>query len=114
MLCRTCDDNPRAKHRRECNTCRNRRWVNKNPLRKAWHNLKHSAKRRSYEFSIPYDFFERLAKKTGYDKNRERAGDQLTINRIINSKGYTVDNIEVISKSLNSSKYHSDDVSIPF
>lgn len=105
MLCKTCDERPAAKERTVCNTCRSRKWRKKNPIRDAWHNLKNSARKRNYQFDLPFEAFKAFAIEHKYDKLKGRGKDNLVIDRVHNNEGYTMDNIAVIKKSTNSKKY---------
>ncbi len=105
MTCKNCQERHAAYQRTVCNTCRSRKWNAKNPIRKAWHNLKRSAKKRNYPFELPYENFYAFAVSTGYDKNRGRTKEAMVIDRINNDQGYTMTNIQVITKSSNSTKY---------
>jgi len=97
---------PAAKDRNECNTCRSKRWIAKNRIRFTWHMIKKSAKRRNIIFFISYKYFEKLILKSGYIKSSGRLKDSLTVDRIDNEKGYIYGNLQVITKSENSIKYH--------
>lgn len=69
----------------------------------AWYWIRKSAKKRGIEFSLPKDWFIKLVTDTGYDKRSGRLRDDLTIDR---RKGYTQENVRVVTKSYNSAKFH--------
>lgn len=100
--------------RKKCNTCRSRLWVSKNRIAKCLHNIKRSAKKRGIPFEITLNEFKKLIKGTGYIENAGRLSDELTVDRIIPTLGYTYDNLQVITKGENVSKYHNDEKDLPF
>lgn len=106
--------NEAAPNRKICYGCKSRKWVAKNRIAKCWHNIKRSAKKRDIPFLITLAEFKKLIKGTGYVENAGRLSNDLTIDRIIPTLGYTYDNLQVIKKGDNVRKYHEDEKDYPF
>lgn len=66
-----------------------------------YNNLKQNAKRRGHEFNLTLEEFRQFCKETGYLKGKGRKAKSLTIDRIDPSKGYQLDNIQVLTNSDN-------------
>lgn len=71
--------------------------------------IKKSAKKRNIPFDLPLEEFREFVNKNGYMENKGRFSNQMSIDRIIPELGYIMDNIQVISKSDNSKKYHAEE-----
>lgn len=99
-------NNPPAPQRKECYKCRSKRIRESDRVRFAYYMIRKSAKKRHLEFTLELPFFREFCKKHGYVENSGRLRDQMTIDRIRNWEGYTNDNIQVLQKGMNSSKYH--------
>ncbi len=108
-LCVQCGIKPRAKKKRKCNGCRSLNYRTKFPERKAFYDLRSSAKKRNLEFTLTLSEFIDLVIPTGYMEKRGRFYDSLTIDRKKNKLGYTRENVRVISKSINSAKGAKED-----
>ena len=68
--------------------------------------LKQSARKRMISFTITLKQFKKLCAQTGYMEHKGRYYDCLTVDRIIPELGYTIENVQVISRQENSDKYH--------
>jgi hypothetical protein len=79
-----------------------------NPLKYSFQNLKDNAKRRGKEFTLTLEEFEKFAVKTAYMHRKGRGRFSYTIDRINPEKGYTLDNIQVLTNSDNVRKMHID------
>lgn len=94
---------------RFCRRCRDRRYKIQSPVSYAYDKLKQSAKRRGHEFTLTVAelemFFE--ANPALYSE-RGRAKECLSIDRIDATKGYSFDNIQVLTVSENGRKAHVD------
>jgi len=88
-----------------CNTCYSRQWRKQNPAKAAYRTLKGNAKRRKIPFELTFAEFKNFAQHTNYLMGKGRSKDSLTIDRIDQQKGYTKDNIQVLSNSENVKKY---------
>lgn len=73
-------------------------------MRSAYNNLKCNAKRRGKEFDLSFEDFEKLAIECDYLKGKGRKTSSYSIDRIDNTKGYTIDNIQVTTLGENSRK----------
>lgn len=90
--------------RKKCWKCIKRKYRAAYPIVAAYQNLRNNAKRRGKEFTITMDQFKKFCRKTKYLQGRGRAADCYSIDRIDNNKGYTVENIRVLTVAENSSK----------
>lgn len=98
-----------------CYKCRSREWRAKDRVKAVYYVIKTSAKRRNIEFTLTLEYLRQFCKDHGYIENKGRLRDQMTIDRIDNNKGYTNENIQVLQKGMNSSKYHNfDKEQMPF
>lgn len=70
----------------------------------AYYTLKSNAKRRGKEFDLTPEQFEQFCRKTLYIGYKGRTGTALSIDRIDSSKGYTMDNIVVLTNRENGAK----------
>lgn len=112
-LCRECQYNEPAPKRTICYKCRSKAWRTKNPAAYLWHNLKKSAKKRGIMFTITQTQFVEFISKTEYAEKRGRLSDSLTIDRRDGRVGYHLSNIQILTKSENSSKYHDKENEYP-
>jgi hypothetical protein len=90
--------------RKFCTVCRNRKSRHIHLIKYLYTNLKYNAKRRGKEFTLSLDEFTDFCNKTKYDQLKGQAPDALSIDRIDNTKGYTINNIRAITIHDNSSK----------
>jgi hypothetical protein len=114
--CCSCNSNAAPK-RRECNRCRYLRRVNEDPIKISYWRLKSSAKRRNKEFTLTLDQFREFCIETNYINKKGISGKAFHIDRIDESKGYTINNIQILSNSDNVKKYrkwvYSDEYGTP-
>lgn len=103
--CKTkyCRNKARPK-RKMCNTCDKKQWRAKYPMKACFQTLRQNARRRGKIFKLTFVQFEKFCYRTNYLAGKGRKKDSFSIDRIDNSKGYTVDNIQMIPKGINSSK----------
>lgn len=85
-----------------CARCAGRIWARDHPLTYAYAKLRSNAKRRGHGFALTLQEFARLCEGTGYLESRGRMRDCLSIDRIDSRKGYSADNVRVVSVSMNS------------
>jgi hypothetical protein len=102
--CTACGVRPAAEARTVCNTCRDRRWRERYPELHLWNNLKKSAKRRGYDFDIPYAWWLRWCEMTGFVEMVGRTKGSASIDRIDPTRGYHADNIQMLEVGANSAK----------
>lgn len=96
----------KVKARQYCHTCLKRQYRERNPMQAAYSNLKHNAKRRGKEFTLTIEEFILFCTETEYMKNKGRNVHSYTIDRIDDIKGYTRDNIQVLTNHDNNVKRH--------
>ena len=68
-------------------------------------NLKHNAIRRGKVFDLNFEEFKAFAVKSGYMKKKGRFSQSFHIDRIDENKGYTIDNLQVLTNAQNVKKY---------
>jgi hypothetical protein len=86
----------------------------KNFLVYSYSYLKQNAKRRGKSFSLTLDQFKEFCNMTGYLMLKGKLKKSASIDRIDNSKGYSFDNIQVLTLSQNSAKGAKDEEDYPF
>lgn len=106
VICKLCDQKTCKPGRKQCHRCRSSNYRLKFPVRKVFYDLRSSAKKRKIEFQITLPDFEKWIKTTGYMENRGRGADNLNIDRREEGGVYSIKNIQCITKSENSKKYH--------
>lgn len=89
-------------HSPYCGKCRSRRFKEKWPLKYSFGKLRARAKERGHAFTLTFEDYESFARQTGYDKLKGKTKHSLSINRKRNSEGYTRENIEAVTLSMNS------------
>jgi hypothetical protein len=77
---------------------------NRHPFKYAYTSLKHNTKRRGHEFNLTLSEFIRFCRITSYLKYKGIRKNNYTIDRIDETKGYTLDNMQVLSNSDNVKK----------
>lgn len=90
---------------KHCSTCRYKKWREAHPVKYAYLNLKHNAKKRGVLFTITFEQFKQWCTKVKYIGFSGRASDSLTIDRRYNDIGYHIDNIQVKTRRDNVLKY---------
>lgn len=81
----------------------------------AYSILKQNARRRGKEFTLTLEDFREFCDHTGYLLRKGRTSESASIDRIDSTKGYTPDNIQVLSFGENSAKGCRDQVeALPF
>jgi len=88
----------------KCSKCRSREYRSKHPLRAAYINLAHHARERGISFSLTFEHFTQFCQSTGYIELKGRNKNDLTIDRIIASKGYEDGNIQALTNAQNKKK----------
>lgn len=84
-----------------CPRCAARIWAKEHPLTYAYNKLRSNAKRRGHGFTLTLEEFAKVCEETGYLKAKGRMRECLSIDRIDSGKGYSADNIRVITVSMN-------------
>ena len=100
--------NPRSpKHHHKggvCSRCSMREWRANNPVKAAYSHLRQNAKYRRKEFALTFEQFADWCKQTRYIELRGREDACAQIDRVDYRRGYSLDNIQLLTCSENSSK----------
>lgn len=96
-----------------CSKCRKRLYKERHPVRYTFSYLKNNARRRKHTFTLTIDEFVQFVRETGYMEGKGRHADKLSIDRIDPRRGYTPDNIQVLTVSKNATKGNHEK-NIPF
>ena len=88
-----------------CNKCKTDRYRKRNPIKASFYILKENAKRRGKPFDLTFDQFKEFVIKTEYIKKKGIFSESYHIDRIDESLGYTIDNIQLLTNSQNVRKY---------
>lgn len=78
-------------------------------MKAAFQTLRQNARRRGKEFTLTFEDFEAFCYAFDYIAGKGRKAKSYTVDRIDNEKGYTRDNIQMLTKSDNVKKYLSYD-----
>lgn len=104
--------NKKATNRTVCHKCKAHKYKQSHPIEYAYANLRANAKRRGKEFNLSLSDFRNFVISTGYLLNTGKDADSLTIDRIDNTKGYEIGNIEILTRGQNSHKRMTKDMFI--
>lgn len=96
--------NRRGSRDRFCSKHRHRYNKIMRPVAYAYHNLKANARRRGKHFDLSMEDFREFCKQTGYIDLKGKVKSAASIDRIDASKGYTIDNIQVLTLEENGRK----------
>jgi hypothetical protein len=88
-----------------CHAHAKQEWARLNPLRYCYNNLRTNARRRGKPFELTFAEFSAFAVETDYINKRGTGSESFTIDRIDPTKGYTPDNIQVLTNAQNVRKY---------
>lgn len=88
-----------------CYKCISRKRRAADPVKASYYNLKANAKRRGKEFSLTLEEFKQFCVKTEYLNWVGRGADSYHVDRIDETKGYHVDNIQVLTNRENKKKW---------
>ena len=94
----------KAKGRTICHTCIHEKQKITNPFGYWYQVLKANAKRRGKVFTLTLEQFKKFAIDTDYLCGKGKSKHSLSIDREDNDKGYTEDNIRILTLSENSKK----------
>jgi len=79
-----------------------------NPENYYFNILRSNANRRGKQFSLTLEEFKVFCKRTGYLEKKGKSAGSASIDRIDPSKGYQLDNIQMITLADNTRKMHED------
>ena len=103
-----CRNEPIKKKGGLCHKHYARKLREQDPVLVRWMQAKGKAKQRNKPWSITLDQFRDFCNQTGYLVKKGRRGQNSTIDRIDNNKGYTIDNIQLLTNRQNASKGDKD------
>ena len=81
-----------------------RRWAEKHPLKRVYHNLRSHAKSRKKTFSLTFEEFKKFVEKTDHMAKKGRRSLSLQIDRKDETRGYHADNIQCLTLKENMRK----------
>lgn len=84
-----------------CYSCRHEREKKSDPVKYAFDTLRRNAKRRNKDFYLTLDQFREFCFKTSYMSKKGIRAESYHIDRIDSSKGYSIDNIQIITNREN-------------
>ncbi len=93
-----------ACHTNKCPRCVWRAYVENNPLRAAFKQIRTHAREREKSFTLTFERFKELAEKTDYLKRKGKTSLSFHIDRIENALGYHDWNVQVITLAENNRK----------
>lgn len=104
-----CRNEPVARKGGLCHKHYARKIRDKDPVYARYNQFCSKAASRGIENTITLAEFRAFCKRTGYIVNKGYRGRIATIDRIDNSKGYSIDNIQLLSNKANASKGNRDE-----
>lgn len=87
-----------------CSKCAMRKWRARNPMRAQFNWLLRSAQKRGIPVTITFDEFSAWAIENDYLARVGRSPDSVHCDRRDSTKGYSLDNIRILTASENCSK----------
>ena len=99
-----CRNEPIARKGGLCHKHYARKIRDKDPVYARYNQFRSKSASRGIENSITLAEFRAFCKRTGYIVNKGYRGQKATIDRIDNSKGYHIDNIQLLSNRANARK----------
>jgi hypothetical protein len=103
-----CSNKPSDKKGGLCHKHFARKRREEDPVGARFTQFRINAKNRNKHFDITLQQFRDFCKKTGYCIEKGKRGQNATIDRKINSIGYTIENIQLLTNKQNASKGTSD------
>ena len=88
-----------------CCSCISNLYKERHPLKYAYNTLRVNARRRQKEFTLTLEQFKEFCAKTDYFHKKGKLSHSYHIDRIDESKGYSIDNIQVLTNKENVTKY---------
>ena len=89
---------------RFCHKHHKRHFKQTNPVGYHYGTLRQNAKRRGKEFTLTIDEFRTFCEETNYLEKKGKHKRAASIDRIDPNRGYSIDNIQILSLSENSKK----------
>lgn len=95
---------PNGKHERYCTKCRSDRWKASKPFSYHFNALRNNARRRGKDFRLTIEEYTEFAIKNKlFDENGAKYNNK-TIDRREDLEGYHKDNLQVLSRPMNTRK----------
>ena len=83
---------------------RSRIFKDKHPVKYAYNKLKQRANERGHDFDLSFEQFKKFAEDSGWLHYKGKEKNSLSIDRIDEQKGYSIDNRSVKTLSENAAK----------
>lgn len=99
--CETARCRKEAKKGRFCYSCQKEQYKQRHPVEYAFQVFRQNARRRQKPFELTLEDFKKFCYETEVLHGRGRTSDSWHIDRIDDTKGYTVDNIQVLTNAEN-------------
>lgn len=99
-----CNNRPEIKKGGLCHKHYARRIKNNDPVQARYNQFRSKAAQRGKEVELTLEEFRKFCNDTGYILQKGKRGQNATIDRIDNSKGYSIDNIQLLTNRQNASK----------
>lgn len=90
--------------KKDYSTPRVQKWRENNAMKYCYCSLKSNSKRRGKIFTLTFEQFKRFCVQAEYVVGTGKTKNSFSIDRIDNSKGYTIENIQVLTVSENAKK----------
>lgn len=109
-LCQTvrCGNNKASKDK-FCAKHRKRLQKEKNPVAYTFNLLKSNAKKRKKFFDLTLEQFKGFCEETGYMDLKGKTAESASIDRVVNTEGYTLSNLRLLTLSANTKKRNEED-----
>lgn len=104
-LCIKCGGNESTKGRKICNSCIYKQKKKSNPIRIAYASLKGHAKERGKDFNLSIKQFSDFCIKSNYLNCKGIQKFSFHVDRIDETKGYNINNIQLLKNIDNVRKY---------
>ena len=105
MSCKHCGSDKTVKGRRVCGKCLYKARKEANPYRLSYTRLRGHAKARGKEFNLTFEQFTEFCIASNYLNCKGIKKESYHIDRIDENKGYTIDNIQLLTNIENVRKY---------
>jgi len=105
MICIKCKEKEAENKSKNCNSCNYLQKKKSNPIRIAYQSLKGHAKERGKDFNLTIQEFTEFCIKSEYINKKGIKKDSFHIDRINESVGYQIGNLQLLTNSENIRKY---------
>lgn len=108
MKCKTPNcPKPTCHGHKFCSRCRMRKWRKEHPIEASYQHIKGHAKRRGRAFNLTLDDFRTWATACNFHLNEHgKLAHCISVDRIDHTKPYQIGNIQPLTISENSKKWH--------